>query len=214
MRQALLQPLKLHAALLAALSIVVGVALYCLTYTALAGGAESFGQSVVWAAVNVLPWFLAFECGKRARDWRGKAAVLLAALLLSLALSFLPGGGLTFELVRRLPSLAIVAVLLWLGSLLARKAALPATAQLPLLPSQIDWVSAAGNYVELHGCGRTILVRSSLAAVADQLAPCGFVRVHRSRLVRRDRIVRVRQADVLLHDGTSIRIGKRYRSAI
>ena len=79
-------------------------------------------------------------------------------------------------------------------------------------PAQIDWVRAAGNYVELRSHGHTIVHRSSIAAVERDLADHGFVRIHRSILVRRDRIARIRPQDVVLVDGTQLKIGKRYRS--
>ena len=86
--------------------------------------------------------------------------------------------------------------------------------ELPLLPRQIDWVSAAGNYVELRAGARTIIHRSSIAAMESELVPHGFVRIHRSLLVSRERIAKVRPQDIILHDGTHLKIGKRYRTAL
>jgi hypothetical protein len=53
-----------------------------------------------------------------------------------------------------------------------------------LSPGEIDWAQAAGNYVELHGAFGTLLHRRTLAALEQELAPHGFVRIHRSRIVR------------------------------
>jgi DNA-binding LytR/AlgR family response regulator len=75
-------------------------------------------------------------------------------------------------------------------------------------------VSAAGNYVELRGSGRTVLHRAPLSHVQAELERHGFVRIHRSILVRRERIARVRRNDVILTDGTSLKTGKRYRSTL
>lgn len=75
-------------------------------------------------------------------------------------------------------------------------------------------MTAAGNYVEIRAAGRTRVERTSLAAVERRLARHGFVRIHRSTLVRRDRIARVRPADVILADGTSLKTGKRYRAGL
>lgn len=85
---------------------------------------------------------------------------------------------------------------------------------LPLLPRQIDWVQAAGNYIELRAGERTIVHRTSLGAAERDLAGHGFVRIHRSTLVRRDRIARVRPRDVVLTDGTHLKVGKRFRSQL
>lgn len=57
--------------------------------------------------------------------------------------------------------------------------------------SDILWVEAAGNYVELHRDAAPILHRAALAEMERRLAGLGFVRIHRSRLVRRDAIVAV-----------------------
>jgi DNA-binding LytR/AlgR family response regulator len=120
---------------------------------------------------------------------------------------------LPFELLRRLPGIAAVAGLLAAGAMWGRRGFAKA-ADLPMPPTQVDWVAAAGNYVELHCGGRTILHRASLSQVETELARHGFVRVHRSTLVRRDRIARVRPLDVILEDGTSLRTGNRYRAAL
>lgn len=52
----------------------------------------------------------------------------------------------------------------------------------------VDWIDAAGNYVRLHAGGRTHLVRDTMNAVEARLDPTRFVRVHRSIIVRLDRI--------------------------
>jgi DNA-binding LytR/AlgR family response regulator len=209
----LYRPLSLERVALVAAGLVLATALYCIAYNGLAGRSESLGQALLWALVNIVPWYLAFEAAKRAT----KAAQIAAALALAFAASMLlhvlaAGGihGIGFELVRRIPALLLVTGLLASGRLLASsRAAAPAPgakAPLPLCPSQVDWVSAAGNYVELRGNGRTVLHRAPLSHV--------FVRIHRSILVRRERIARVRPNDVILHDGTSLRTGKRYRSTL
>ena len=59
-------------------------------------------------------------------------------------------------------------------------------------PGEIDWVEAEGDYVRLHVGQETHFVRSTLAQMEDKLAPEGFVRLHRSRLVNFDRIKEIR----------------------
>lgn len=192
------------------------VALYCVAYTAFAGRAETFGESLGWAITNICPWLLAIEAGKRARTGLDSAGILAAALVASLMLGYLTGvsnEALAFEAVRRLPALGFsAAAVALLRSWLGRSAS--DNGEIPLLPRQIDWVRAAGNYIELRAAGRTVVLRSSIAAAERKLAEHGFVRIHRSILVRRDRIARVRPQDVVLVDGTHLRIGKRYRAAL
>jgi hypothetical protein len=205
-------PLRL--ALLSA-GLAAAVALYCLGYTALAGRPETVAESFGWAIVNVLPWIPAIEFAKRAPRGTVAALAVGGGLAASLLLGFLlidATGSILFEAWRRVPALAVVTAiavaLRWAGSRASRAANDP----LPLLPRQIDWVQAAGNYVELRAGDRTIVHRGSITAAERDLAAHGFVRIHRSILVRRDRIARVRPQDVVLVDGTQLKVGKRYRS--
>ncbi len=194
--------------------VAVAVALYCIGYAALSGRSESFAVAIGWALANICPWLLAIELGKRARGWINAALVLLAALAASLLLGFATGAdAAAFELWRRLPALlaSAAAVALLRSSVGGRQ---NGGADIPLLPRQIDWVRAAGNYVELRAAGRTIVHRASLSAVEQQLSGHGFIRIHRSMLVRRDVIARIRPEDVVLSDGTHLRIGKRYRATL
>lgn len=82
----------------------------------------------------------------------------------------------------------------------------------------LDWAEAAGNYVEIHAGGRTHLARTSLSALAEQLAGAGadVAQIHRSRLVNRARIAEVIPSGdgdfrVRLSDGTELRGSRRYR---
>jgi len=50
------------------------------------------------------------------------------------------------------------------------------------------WVEAAGNYVELHLAGRTVLHRITLNRLEALLDPASFLRVHRGAIVRRGQI--------------------------
>jgi two-component system LytT family response regulator len=61
-----------------------------------------------------------------------------------------------------------------------------------LRPGEIDWVEAEGDYVRLHVGQDAHFVRSTLAHMEERLAPQGFVRIHRSRLVNFDRIKELR----------------------
>jgi DNA-binding LytR/AlgR family response regulator len=51
--------------------------------------------------------------------------------------------------------------------------------------AEIEYVKAAGNYVELFALGRSWLLRTTLTRLATELEACGFSRVHRSILVNR-----------------------------
>lgn len=82
----------------------------------------------------------------------------------------------------------------------------------------IEHVSAAGNYVELHAEGRTLTHRATLSGVEKALGE-GFVRIHRSRLVRRAAIRSIetdRSGDFLvqLNSGHSLSGSRRYRDLV
>lgn len=86
-----------------------------------------------------------------------------------------------------------------------------------LKPDEIDWVAAAGNYVELNGAFGTKLARRTLAEMEAELEPHGFVRVHRSRLVRKASIAKLetRQSgdfEATLRSGSIIAGSRRYRA--
>lgn len=86
--------------------------------------------------------------------------------------------------------------------------------------ADILWVEAAGNYVELHATNdRDVLMRATLASLAERLEGAGFLRVHRSRLVNAALVSAVENlpagdATVVLVDGARITASRRYRSAL
>jgi hypothetical protein len=197
----------------------VAVTAYCLAYTAYDGAPESVGEAGAWTLVNVLPWLAAVEVSKRSAGRAGKAAVLLAAAAVSIALGYLVGaaGTFGFELVRRVPYLIACGFLAALASCRRperKRVDALAAAELPAFLEVTEWISSAGNYVELHGGERSLIHRSSLGSLEAQLGGHGFVRIHRCTLVRCDIIARVRSADVVLKSGAVLRTGKRYRSAL
>jgi hypothetical protein len=82
----------------------------------------------------------------------------------------------------------------------------------------ILWVEAAGNYVELHRNAAPVLHRAPLAEMERRLADAGFVRIHRSRLVRRTAIAAVETKPsgdfaVRLVTGETLAGSRRFRAA-
>jgi DNA-binding LytR/AlgR family response regulator len=57
-----------------------------------------------------------------------------------------------------------------------------------VLVSQIDWVEAERDYVHLHTPGRSYMLRETMNGIQGRLDPDMFIRVHRSALLRIDRI--------------------------
>lgn len=82
------------------------------------------------------------------------------------------------------------------------------------------WAASAGNYVEFAlSDGRKPLIRGTLQNFEATLAPHGFMRVHRTRLVNPARVVAVESKDsgdlvLSLDDGTQIPGSRRYRDRL
>ena len=87
-----------------------------------------------------------------------------------------------------------------------------------LAVSAIDWVAAERDYVRLHTGAKSYLIRQSIGALEASLDPAVFLRVHRSCLVRRDRIVRIRHAAgrgaLVLSTGAEVPVSRRHMSAL
>jgi two-component system, LytTR family, response regulator len=84
-----------------------------------------------------------------------------------------------------------------------------------VLAENVEWIGAAGDYVELHSGNRTHLLRETMAALEQRLDPAKFVRIHRSRIVRADCIqellcIENREFTVKLADGSEHRSSRTY----
>jgi len=85
--------------------------------------------------------------------------------------------------------------------------------------SEIDWIEAADYYSCLHVGARTHLLRRSMSELDEELDQAVFCRIHRSTIVRLDRVRGLRlnengEYDVLLGDGTRLRLSRRYRKQL
>jgi DNA-binding LytR/AlgR family response regulator len=85
--------------------------------------------------------------------------------------------------------------------------------------SQIDWIGASGPYCEVRAAGRTHLIRASLGDIESRLDPASFIRIHRSTLVRLDRIGELKQRArgdyaVVLQDGVELNVSRARRRTL
>lgn len=85
--------------------------------------------------------------------------------------------------------------------------------------SDIECLSAAGNYVNLHVRGRDYPLRSTIAAIGERLDPQRFLRVHRSHIVNLDQIAMIEpldSGDARLHlkNGNQLPCSRRYRDSL
>jgi two-component system LytT family response regulator len=85
--------------------------------------------------------------------------------------------------------------------------------------ADILWIESAGNYVELHLAGRTVLHRMTLNRLETLLAPDDFLRVHRGAIVRRGEIARLDSVGdgtyrLTLRCGATVAVSERYLGAL
>lgn len=78
---------------------------------------------------------------------------------------------------------------------------------------EIDWVEAMDYYVALHVGKRTHLLRRTMNELEQCLDPNRFARIHRSAIVNLERVRELYPAtngeyEVLLHDGTELRLSR------
>ena len=88
-----------------------------------------------------------------------------------------------------------------------------------ILVADIRWIESAGNYVELHLAGRTVLHRITLNRIETLLAPEDFLRVHRGAIVRRGEIARLDSVGdgsyrLTLRCGATVAVSERYLGAL
>lgn len=83
--------------------------------------------------------------------------------------------------------------------------------------SEVRYVEAQGDYSRLHTGIASHLVRSSLAALADQWADAGFLRIHRSILVAIDAVQQFRVSGgrcTVIVDGRELAVSRRLAPAV
>jgi two-component system LytT family response regulator len=85
-----------------------------------------------------------------------------------------------------------------------------------LSAGDIDWIEAADYYASLHVGKKTHLLRRSMNDLESDLDPAQFCRIHRSTIVNLDRVRELRfdsdaEYELVLADGTKLRLSRRYR---
>jgi two-component system response regulator AlgR len=103
----------------------------------------------------------------------------------------------------------------WLGEFWV-----PHRSELLRIPAeQVERIDAERDYVRLHvqdeGPGRSYLLLQTIAGLEERLDPARFIRIHRSTILRRDRIRGLRHEGLgvwsaELANGETLRIGRTY----
>lgn len=113
--------------------------------------------------------------------------------------------------------------------LLHRMASLPAPSQKLLVrkddrmffvrAEEIEWIEAEEKYVMLHARSERHLLRESISALEKRLEGAGFVRVHRSALIRLEalkEVVLLGRGDcaAILRSGQRLPVGRSYKEEL
>jgi two-component system LytT family response regulator len=92
--------------------------------------------------------------------------------------------------------------------------------QIRVVPvSKIDYITASGPYAELHVGERTYAIRERMQSLEERLDPAVFFRIHRSAIVRLDRVDTLLHAAggdyaVRLKDGTELSVSRGRREEL
>jgi two-component system, LytTR family, response regulator len=84
---------------------------------------------------------------------------------------------------------------------------------------EIDWLGAAGNYVELKTSSGCYLIREGIGRLSERLDPGQFVRIHRSVIVNLRKIKELQPCNrgeymVVLKDGKQLSCSRGYRARL
>jgi len=85
--------------------------------------------------------------------------------------------------------------------------------------ADLDRIEAERDYMRMHAGARSWLIHETISALEARLDPALFIRLHRSTIVRRDRIVRLAHDGqgswtAELDSGHQLRIGRTYLSSV
>jgi two-component system LytT family response regulator len=84
----------------------------------------------------------------------------------------------------------------------------------PVAVTDVRWIKAEGDYARLHtGGGKSYLVTRTLRDLEQRLDPNAFLRIHRSAIIRTDKIREVKgegsaRLRVILEDGTELIVSR------
>lgn len=85
--------------------------------------------------------------------------------------------------------------------------------------NDIEWLQAAGNYVNLRVRGHDYPLRSTIAGIESKLDPARFARIHRSYIVNLDQVASIEPLDtgdarVHMKDGATLPGSRTYRGEL
>jgi two-component system LytT family response regulator len=81
----------------------------------------------------------------------------------------------------------------------------------------LNYIEAEGNYVRVHTGNKSHLLRETISGLESQLDPKKFLRIHRSAIVKIERIKELQpwfhgEYHVILENGKQLTLSRNYRS--
>jgi two-component system, LytTR family, response regulator len=88
-----------------------------------------------------------------------------------------------------------------------------------LMPEEIEWIEAAGNYVRLNAGGESHLLRETMSGVEAKLPRERFLRIHRSAIVNLEAVREMVPSPhgdfvVVLRSGKRLPLSRGYRDRL
>lgn len=88
-----------------------------------------------------------------------------------------------------------------------------------LRTAEIEWIEAAGNYVNIHTKGAAYFVRETMSSIEGKMPSDRFMRIHRSTIVNLDRIKELKagsngEYSVRMQNGEELTLSRGYRSQL
>ena len=85
--------------------------------------------------------------------------------------------------------------------------------------NSIEWVDAAGDYMCIHACNETHILRRTMKELEDELNPARFQRIHRSAIVNLDQVEKLcsrqnGEYHLVLRNGKELKVSRSYKDRI
>src|SRR5690606_14244779 len=85
--------------------------------------------------------------------------------------------------------------------------------------NSIEWVDAAGDYMCIHACNETHILRRTMKELEEELNPQRFQRIHRSAIVNMEHVEKLcsrqnGEYHLILRNGKELKVSRSYKDRI
>ena len=83
----------------------------------------------------------------------------------------------------------------------------------------IEWIDAAGDYMCIHACGKTHIIRETMKTLQQRLDPSRFQRVHRSAIVNIEKVKELHPHSngeyfLIMENGNELKLSRSYKDVV